>query len=151
MENNNKAPKTSAKEVKLIVTGIQTLTDGEQNKDCTEETGQYYNRNNTHFVLIEDERTAKCDRYKFNHRYLEVVKNGDIHAKLYFEAGKTYTAEYRTPYGRMKLTFATDQLYLHETEELLSVYAKYGIYSDDILVSDNTIDVKVHLAPNTKE
>jgi len=148
MSNEKNTPKSSAREVHLTVTGIQTIPNGDTNKDTTKEIGQYYNRNNTHYILIEDERSAKCDRYKFNHRFLEVVKNGDINAKLYFEAGKTYTAEYRTPYGRMKLTFVTDQLYLHEKEDSISAYAKYAIFSDDRLVSENTIDVNVNLAPN---
>ena len=131
--------------VYIVVTGTQAMPGEEPSSEKIKDNARYFNRNKTHFVLIEDEVTAKCDRYKFNHRFLEVVRNGDINAKLYFEAGKTYTTDYRTPYGRMCLTFSTEQLTLFESDNEIHIDVKYKILNEDTLVSHNTI--RIHVKP----
>lgn len=129
------------KDIQIKVVGHQTDPYGTTNEDKTTQEGQYYYRNNTHFVITEDEQNAQSARYKFNHRFLEVVKNGDINAKMYFETGKDYTSEYRTPFGRMTLTFKTIQLTLIEENDEIRVSALYSIYNGDNFISDNDINI----------
>ena len=131
------------KDIRIVVTGTQKNELGEISHETTKDKGQYFFRNNTHYVIVEDEMTAQSSRYKFNHRYLEVVKNGDINAKLYFEAGKDYTSEYRTPFGRMVLTFDTSSLTLCVTDEKIVVSASYVILSDGNVISDNTFEAVI--------
>ena len=131
------------KDVCLTVVSKQIDLDGNENKDIQKYACQYYLRNDVHFVIMNDEITNQTARYKFNHRYLEVIKNGDISAKLYFEAGKDYTTVYRTPYGRLEFTFSTKQLtFIHkENEIILSV--EYSILNNGGLVSNNYIELQI--------
>lgn len=143
------------KDIQITIKGVQKNPDAAPNidinsDDCyvdeSTEKGSYYNKNGTHFVLTEDEFSARTARYKFNHRYLEVVKNGDINTKLYFEAGKSITSIYKTPAGRMSLTFNTYNYSLHETAERIDVFAEYSIYNEDVHVSNNTIELHINPA-----
>lgn len=130
-------------DIKLTVRGTQIDTNNEKNIDKSVEYGKYFKKNDVHYVFIEDEQNAHSARYKFTHRYLEVVKNGDVNAKLYFEASKKYTAVYRTPYGKMLLTFETIQLSLEEKDGMIRILSRYDIYNEDVLISNNTIDVLI--------
>lgn len=146
------------KDITITVTGIQTDTDGNSNKDTTKEHGSYYLKNNIHYVMVQNEITGQTARYKFNHRYLEVVKNGDINSKLYFEAGKVFSSLYKTKYGQFEFTYKTDTLSIIESEDQIKISAKYGIYSgsinnsdsmeslfsEDNLVSNNLIEIELN-------
>lgn len=132
------------KDISLTLEGTQIDPDNNKNTDVTKETGKYYFKNNTHFVMTEDEALAHSARYKFNHRYLEVIKNGDINSKMYFEAGKEYSSIYRTPYGRMPLTFKTSSLTIIEKADTIEVSASYSLFSEDNLISNNQIKITIN-------
>lgn len=131
------------KNISLTLKGSQIDPDGNKNTDITNETGKYYFKNNTHYVMTEDEVSTNSARYKFNHRYLEVVKNGDINSKMYFEAGKDHSSIYKTPYGRMPLTFRTNSLTITEKADTIEVSASYSLYSDNDIISNNQIDILI--------
>lgn len=132
------------KDIVLTLEGTQIDPDGNKNTDTTKETGKYYFKNNTHFVMTEDEALAHSARYKFNHRFLEVIKNGDINSKMYFEAGKEYSSIYRTPYGRMPLTFKTSSFTVIEKADTIEVSASYSLFSEDNLISNNQIKITIN-------
>lgn len=132
------------KDISLTLEGTQIDPDNNKNTDVIKETGKYYFKNNTHFVMTEDEALAHSARYKFNHRYLEVIKNGDINSKMYFEAGKEYSSIYRTPYGRMPLTFKTSSLTIIEKADTIEVSASYSLFSEDNLISNNQIKITIN-------
>lgn len=131
------------KDIELTIEGIQKDPDGNENKDITKETGKYYLKGQTHYVMTEDEVSAHSARYKFNHRFLEVVKNGDINSKMYFEAGKSYTSVYKTPYGRMELTFQTHQYTIYEKADTIEVSACYSLLNNNEIMSENHIKLSL--------
>lgn len=131
------------KEVIVKITGYQKDQDG--NTDVTEEisNAQYFLKNNTHYILVEDEKTARTARYRFNHRSLEVIKNGDIHAKIVFETNKCCEAIYRTPYGRMPFVFSTKSVTLEDTPEEIQLEVCYLITNNDKPVSENKTVINI--------
>lgn len=129
-------------DIKITVKGTQIDPEGEKFTETTNQTGRFYKKNNVSYVICEDELSAQTARYKFNHRYLEVVKNGDVNAKLYFEASKEYSTVYRTRYGNMLLTFKTQTYSVIESEDKINLCAKYDIYdANGGFVSENIIEV----------
>ena len=131
------------KEVTLTIAGFITGEDGTTDKNVTEEKASYYLKNGSHYVVLEDEMSAKSARYKITHRGLEVIKNGDISAKMVFETGKTFTSMYRTPYGKMPLTFVTKQYALFEEASEIRAEIAYSVRNGDSRISDNRIELKI--------
>ncbi len=135
------------KEVILTIAGYITGEDGNTDKNVTEEKASYYLKNGSHYVILEDEMSAKSARYKINHRSLEVIKNGDISAKMIFEAGRSFSSMYRTPYGKMPLTFETKQYALFEEASEIRAEITYSVKNGDSRISDNRIELKISEDP----
>lgn len=131
------------KDVYVKITGYQTGDDGQTDINEEEFFGQYFNKNNMHYVLMEDEKTAKSARYKFNHRFMEVVRNGDIHSKLTFDASKCCEAIYRTPYGRMPFVFDTKTVTLTDNPEEIRIEVCYVIKNNNQVVSNNKTVISI--------
>lgn len=123
--------------VSLKVKGIQTDMDGNQNIEREEYNGRYFVKNTNHYVI------ADTARYRFNHRSLEVVKNGDLNAKLIFENGQTRVCDYSTPYGRLPLEFRTKQISLSESEREIEMSVEYEIFNQGEFVSKNHTIISV--------
>ena len=130
-------------DVILKITGFVTGEDGSTDKNVTEENASYYLKNGSHHVILEDEMSAKSARYKLNHRGLEVIKNGDISAKMVFEAGRSFTSMYRTPYGKMPLTFVTKQYALFEESSEIRAEITYSVKNGENRISDNRIELRI--------
>lgn len=123
--------------VSFKVKGIQTDVDGNQNIEKEENQGRYYNKNGNHYIM------ADGARYRFNHRSLEVVKNGDLNAKLIFENGQCRVCDYATPYGNFPLEFRTKQISLSESEREIEISVEYEIFNQDEFVSKNHTIISV--------
>lgn len=125
------------KDVNVKITGYQTDDVGQT--DVNEESfeAQYFFKGSAHFLLKENERTAHTARYKFTHRMLEVIKDGDIHSKLTFETGKCCDAMYKTPYGRMSFTFDTKSVFFKDEPNKMTLEVYYDILNGGIKLSTN--------------
>ena len=143
------------KEVTVKVTGYQTGDDGQ--KDTNEEMfeANYYLKDGIHFLSAKENAGAEgnpgtkddpeppTQRYRFDHRFLEVIKNSDVNTKLYFEAGKINETVYNTPYGRLNLTFETKQVMLSEEPDLIKVAVNYIIRNGKEIISTNKTVITV--------
>lgn len=137
------------KDVKICVKGYQKDADGNENSDTTEETGLYYEKENLNFVIIENAAKKQSARYKFNHRFLEIVRNGELDSKLYFEGGKEYVSNYITPYGQMLLNFKTKSFSIEQSEKQIEITVCYDLFHNEKLLSENKTVVTI--AEITKE
>ncbi|MCR5502640.1 MAG: DUF1934 domain-containing protein [Lachnospiraceae bacterium] len=131
------------KDVIIKVTGFSTNGDGETDTNETSSKASYYYKNGAHHILCEDEMSARTARYRIGHRTLEVIRNGDLRGRMLFEAGRTFTGAYRTPYGPMTLTFETRQYALYEENGVLRAEASYRILNGDRQISENRIVVLI--------
>ena len=125
------------KDITLKIVGTQVADDGTKDSQTTIQKGKYYKKNEKGYVFIEDEITSENSRYVFNHRSIEILRNGDIGGKLIFETGREHKANYRTPYGRMDLIFKTGQYTLTETADNICIEIAYCIYNQNALLSEN--------------
>lgn len=132
------------KDVEIKVIGYQTGENGETDTNETVHKARYFLKNGQHYVVYENEETAESARYKLTHRSLEVIRNGDLSSKMVFEAGRTFTSVYRTPYGRMRLTFVTKQFAFYEENGTLKCNCSYTILNEnDYIISENRINLTV--------
>lgn len=122
-------------DIVCTVTGTQHDPEGETNTDSLKSKGKYYKRDGKHFIITENEgHTAK---YTINHRYCELVRNGNLNSRLHFENGHECICDYATPYGVMRLTFKTDSVTLIENENRIEVSLGYSVCDGDRLISNN--------------
>lgn len=127
----------------LKVIGTQYDSDGNKNVENEEYKGRYFNKNNYHYVVVEDADKKLIMRYKFNHRNLNVVKNGETRANLMFELGQTNICEYATPYGLFPLEFKTKKISLSENEREIHLLVEYEIFNQGELVSFNETKISL--------
>ena len=134
------------KDVVLTLIGEQTDEDNNRNVQKTKEFGMHFVKNDYHYVMIENEKTAQTARYKFNHRSLEIVRNGDLSSKLHFETGRRYDTIYKTPYGRMELGFETSRYSMDVMPNRIEISLLYTIFSGEQIVSKNKTTVIIQNA-----
>lgn len=117
--------------------GTQTDPGGISDSNETQGEGTIYEKNGFMYVVTSSER------YKFNHRSLEVVKNGDITTKMYFEAGKNYTTLYDTSFGSFHFTFKTSRYSLTKNGESFIIETDYEIEDRNVRISTNKIKLVI--------
>lgn len=125
--------------VTVRLTGIQTGPEGISDTNETVEEGRMYDKNGFFYVL------TATTRYKFNHRSLEVVKNGDITTKILFEAGMSHTTLYDTSVGSFNFTFKTLGYSLSQKSGSCLVETDYEIEDRKVKISSNHIKLDIEL------
>jgi len=130
--------------VKITVSGTQKDAEGNKNNETQNETGRYFNKGNASYVLAQSIDGTSTSKYRFNHRSLEVTKDGNLSSKLCFEAGKEYTSLYKTPYGEILLTTCTKQYSLTQNNNTIRIFVSYQILSEGETVSDNEIEILIN-------
>ena len=131
------------KEITVEVIGIQKDSEGNRNTDRTVENGLYYFKDGIHYVITEKNKDNDSTRYKFNHRYLEVIKSGNIATALHFEVAKSHTASYKTPFGIMTLCFKTSGISMSEKPDEININVEYEIYTDNDKLSENRTEIHI--------
>lgn len=144
------------KEVLIHVKGIQT-TDESQGPDEPLEvitTGEYYYRNDTHYLLYEEQmegfREPVHNMVKVRPGHMEVRKKGPVQVHMVFENDKTNVACYQTPYGPIHMEISAVRVYLGEGDELLEIGTDYALGMNGQAVAD--CQMKIRVTPKgTKE
>lgn len=121
--------------VHIILRGKQTTPEGITDQNEITEEGTFYRRNDVNYVVTP---TA---RYRFNHRYLEVVKGGDITTKMHFEAGKKHTTLYDTSFGSFNFTFITSMYSFSEKDSKITIESSYEIEDRNVKISTNAVTI----------
>ena len=133
--------------VKITLKGSQSDSLGNMDSEVFKEVGRFFKKENASYIIATKEGdVSQTSRYKFNHRFLEVVKNGDISSKLYFEAGKEYRTTYRTQYGGIEISTFTKQVTITEENDNIRIFVEYTINSFGERISNNKIDILIENA-----
>lgn len=99
--------KEMTKDVVVSLKGLQLAPD--QQSDAVEviAPGEYYIRNNKHYVLFEEimegETQTLKNMLKFNDNYLEFTRKGPMSVHMIFEKGKKNLTYYYTPFGSIQI------------------------------------------------
>ena len=119
------------KEVLISIRGLQFEEGTDENKIETITAGDYYKKNDYHYVVYDEltegfEESTK-NIIKFNDRELYLTKHGLVNVHMVFEENKKNITNYVTPYGSILIGIETEKVDLKEEEKRISVDVLYSL------------------------
>ena len=143
------------KEVLVFIQGLQfadadidaASTDEELDKIETICPGEYFFRNNTHYVMFEevmDEITEPVkNMIKIKDNEFSISKKGPINVQMVFSEGKKTMTDYFTPFGNIMIALDTHSIDIENNEDSLKVCIKYALEANYQFIADCNITVEV--------
>ena len=135
------------KEVRVRVYSLQKGpdTDGEPIELITD--GEYFYKNNKHYVLyeesVEGEKIRNKNRIKISQGHMELTKSGAVSVTMVFEEGQKHRTLYHTPYGSITMDIDTKNVQVWETEGAMEMEIAYALYMEEEFVADCQIRIGV--------
>ena len=119
------------KDVMISIRGIQ-FDDGQDGEKIESiQRGEYYNKNNTHYILFEEiaegmEEPVKS-MIKFKKGEMHLNKKGPINVTMDFLEHKKTLTNYRTPYGSLVIGLEAAKVDFEEEEKRIVVKVDYAM------------------------
>ncbi len=139
------------REVKVTISGLQYGEDMEQDNIETVAEGEYFKKNDTHYILYEDleeeTRQPSKNRIKYKDNLLELTRQGIVNTHMIFEENKVHMTDYVTPYGHFLLGIRTERVGFVEEEDCICISAEYKIEIGEEPISTNKINIVIHSRP----
>lgn len=133
------------KDVLVSISGMQHDVESEAIELVV--PGDYYIKNDKHYVLFEEQpdETASVTKniVKFNTDFFELTKKGGNNSFLRFDKDKKNSSIYQTPVGPIQLDVLTKELHLEETDNAISVKVKYDLDINFQFVSTCEVDFRI--------
>ena len=136
------------REVELVLSGLHD-TEGASDKNAvkTAQTAQYFKRNDSHYLLYEEDLegfdgTCKS-RIKFRDNLLELTRQGAVEMHMIFEENKRHMIPYNTPYGQLMLGIETGRVLVEEQEDQIHVTVEYTLDHEGEPLSESCL--KIHI------
>ncbi len=135
------------KEVIITISGLQAGpdTDGEPIEMIT--TGEYFYKNNKHYILYEEvmegETAANKNRIKIAPGSMELTKSGLVSVYMLFEENKKKMTHYHTPFGTLLMGIETKKVDITETENEIKVAVEYLLEINEEHAADCNIRITV--------
>lgn len=119
------------KEVLVSISGLQMAPDEQTDSVEVIAPGEYYYRNNKHFVIYDEvaegESEATKNIIKFNGDMMEVTRKGPANVHLLFEKNKKNVTYYYTPFGSLNVGIEARSIEVTEEENEIKVNVKYAL------------------------
>lgn len=140
------------KQVMVTISGIQTAQMEEQDSIEMVHIGEYFKRNQTHYILFDELMEGVSspikNRIKIKKNCVEVQKKGVITSHLIFEEGKNNTSNYTVPYGSFLMENRTSRVEIKEEENKIEAAASYQLYMNGEYSADCYIRIKIESKDN---
>lgn len=136
------------REVELVLSGLHD-TEGASDKNAvkTAQTAQYFKRNDSHYLLYEENMEGfdgVCkSRIKFRDNLLELTRQGAVDMHMIFEENKRHMIPYNTPYGQLMLGIETSRVLVEEQEDQIHVTVEYTLDHEGEPLSESCL--KIHI------
>ena len=118
-------------EVLVSISGLQMAPDEQTDSVEVIAPGEYYYRNNKHFVIYDEvaegESEATNNIFKFNGDMMEVTRKGPANVHLVFEKNKKNVTYYYTPFGSLNVGIEARSIEVTEEENEIKVNVKYAL------------------------
>lgn len=139
------------KDVLVTLGGVLAAGGDEDNIDVVF-PGQYYYRNERHFVLyeevMEDFDQPTSNMIRFSPEEVSVRKRGVINTEMIFRPEEKTACDYVTPYGTISMLINTDRIRIQETEERIALWIDYSIEAGEDQVSRNYMRILIQPRAN---
>lgn len=127
---------------------FESVTGSERIETITR--GEYYKKNNSHFVLYEEAVEGGCGSIKnvirFGQKELNLTKRGMINTHIVFEEDKKSLTTYATPFGDILMGIDTHGVSLQEEENQILIEVKYTLEANYEYIADCTIIIDIRPA-----
>ncbi len=109
--------------------------------------GEYYYKNDGHFILYEElvdgfEGPIK-NLLKLRDREFMISKKGPVNVQMVFSEGKKTMTDYHTPFGNIMVALDTKKVEMQETEDALHISIEYGLEANYQFIADCNIAVHI--------
>lgn len=135
------------KEVLLAITGMQFDLTAEESNIQTITAAEYYERNNSRYVLFEetDEESGQKTKgmLKFKDNLLEVTKSGFVNVHMIFEENKKSLTNYATLFGDILIGIDTRKITLTEEEHKICLDVEYALEANYEFLADCKINIEI--------
>ncbi|MDE6433782.1 MAG: DUF1934 domain-containing protein [Lachnospiraceae bacterium] len=109
--------------------------------------GNYYMKNNKHYVLFEeqpeDNGPVTKNIVKFDNTFFEIMKKGGNNSYMRFDKNKKNSTVYQTLVGPIQVGVLTHEFLIEEGEQEIAVKVKYALDINYKFVSECEVDFKV--------
>jgi len=123
-----------AKKVWVTVRSVQRDADGNEEVMETAAEGLFSEKNGSSYLFYEEkpegEPEAIKNVMKRKGNLLELTRRGAINTRMVFEQGRTYMADYVTPYCRLRFGVRTERLSCLSEEDTVEIRADYELTLD---------------------
>ena len=138
---------------KNVIVSIQGLqfdaaqNDEELDKIETIYPGEYYFRNQAHYVLYEEclegQDEPVKNMIKIRPQELVLTKKGPVNVQMVFDEGKKTMRSYATPFGNMLIAMDTTKVDVDENGDNVNVHIEYALEANYQYVADCSINVEI--------
>ena len=119
------------KEVMISIRGIQFEEGLDGEKIESIQKGEYYNRNDMHYILFEEIVEGMDDpvksMIKFKEGEMHLNKKGPINVTMDFLEDKKTLTDYRTPFGSLVLGLEAKKVNFEEEEKRILLDVDYTL------------------------
>lgn len=135
------------KDVLVSITGLQFdgMEDGNEIEVITK--GDYYKKNDKHYVLFEEVTEGATQPTKntlrFTEHALELRRKGATNVHMVFDEKSKTMSSYGTPYGEILIGIDTDSVTITESEEKIQLLVEYALEVNYEFLADCKIRVNI--------
>lgn len=126
------------------VESIQIDKTGEKEELSFSTTGKLYQKKFGYYLRYEEELGTDqltTTTLKIKDEVLTLIRDGAVRMKQDFEAGKTGSFDYQTPYGKLEFDLEVEQVYIETGAKQGRIELKYKLQDRGELVSQNQLIV----------
>ncbi len=135
------------KEVIITIRGLQSGPDTDAEPIEMITMGEYYYKNNKHYLLYEElmegETKPNKNRIKLAPGMMELTKSGLVSVHMLFEENKKNTTHYYTSYGSLNMGIDTKKITMEERENEMNITVDYALEINQEFVADCDIKINV--------
>lgn len=120
------------KDVLISLRGLQfDQSDSDAEKIETIMTGNYYEKNDSHYVLYDEVMEGFSEpvknRIKFGEHALELTRTGAVNVHMIFEENRKNMTSYNTPYGNILIGIDTRKIHITQESDRIVVNVDYAL------------------------
>lgn len=109
--------------------------------------GEYYYKNDGHFVLYDELVDGFAgpvkNLIKLRDREFMISKKGPVNVQMVFSEGKKTMTDYHTPFGNIMVALDTKKVETQETENAIHIFIEYGLEANYQFIADCNIAVHI--------
>ena len=80
---------------------------------------------------------------KFTEKQVELIRNGAASARMLFQPGQEHMVIYQTPMGPLSISLYTEDMEISVEEEKISLRIDYSLKTEDVVVSESTVNISI--------